>query len=415
MVKAGAPTDAVIDELVPLLEAGDIIVDGGNAHFEDTRRREAALREHGIHFVGAGISGGEEGALQGPVDHAGRLRRVLRRPRAAARVDLRQRRRRAVLRLHGPRRRRPLRQDGPQRHRVRRHAVHRRGLRPAPRRPASTPAEIADVFAEWNTRRPGLVPHRDHRRGAATRSTPPPARRWSTSSSTRPSRRAPAGGPSRSRSSWASPSTPSPRRSSPGPPPGTSTCARRPAPLTGPDDRVGAEDVDQLVDDVRAALWASKVVAYAQGLDMIRQASQTYDWGVDVAEVAGSGAAGASSARGSWTASARRKRGRSSRRCWSTRTSPRSWAAPGSWRRVVAGAATTRRARSRASRPRCRTTTRSAASGCRPRWCRVCATSSARTPTSASTATASSTPSGPATAPSPAADPPSLDVSLHQG
>src|SRR6266487_3990601 len=66
MVKAGAPTDAVIDELVPHLEAGDIVVDGGNAHFVDTRRREAALRERGLHFVGTGISGGEEGALRGP-------------------------------------------------------------------------------------------------------------------------------------------------------------------------------------------------------------------------------------------------------------------------------------------------------------------------------------------------------------
>jgi 6-phosphogluconate dehydrogenase len=66
MVKAGAPTDAVIDELVPLLEPGDIVVDGGNAHFEDTRRREANLRERGLHFVGTGISGGEEGALNGP-------------------------------------------------------------------------------------------------------------------------------------------------------------------------------------------------------------------------------------------------------------------------------------------------------------------------------------------------------------
>ncbi len=66
MVKAGAPTDAVIDELVPLLEPGDIVVDAGNAHFPDTRRREAALRERGLHFVGTGVSGGEEGALLGP-------------------------------------------------------------------------------------------------------------------------------------------------------------------------------------------------------------------------------------------------------------------------------------------------------------------------------------------------------------
>ncbi|SCF59474.1 NADP-dependent phosphogluconate dehydrogenase [Streptomyces sp. Ncost-T10-10d] len=66
MVKAGDPTDAVIQEFAPLLEEGDVIIDGGNAHFEDTRRREKQLRERGIHFVGVGISGGEEGALNGP-------------------------------------------------------------------------------------------------------------------------------------------------------------------------------------------------------------------------------------------------------------------------------------------------------------------------------------------------------------
>ena len=66
MVKAGEATDAVIDELVPLLDEGDIVIDCGNAHFMDTRRREAALREHGLHFVGCGVSGGEEGALLGP-------------------------------------------------------------------------------------------------------------------------------------------------------------------------------------------------------------------------------------------------------------------------------------------------------------------------------------------------------------
>jgi 6-phosphogluconate dehydrogenase len=66
MVKAGDPTDAVISELVPLLSEGDIVVDCGNAHYTDTRRREAALRDQGIHFVGCGVSGGEEGALLGP-------------------------------------------------------------------------------------------------------------------------------------------------------------------------------------------------------------------------------------------------------------------------------------------------------------------------------------------------------------
>ncbi|HZR51570.1 MAG TPA: NADP-dependent phosphogluconate dehydrogenase [Streptosporangiaceae bacterium] len=66
MVNAGAATDAVIDEFAPLLEPGDMLIDGGNAHFHDTRRREAALRERGLHFVGMGVSGGEEGALNGP-------------------------------------------------------------------------------------------------------------------------------------------------------------------------------------------------------------------------------------------------------------------------------------------------------------------------------------------------------------
>jgi 6-phosphogluconate dehydrogenase len=66
MVKAGKPVDGVIDELVPLLDKGDILIDGGNSNFEDTRRREAALAEHGLHFLGTGVSGGEEGALNGP-------------------------------------------------------------------------------------------------------------------------------------------------------------------------------------------------------------------------------------------------------------------------------------------------------------------------------------------------------------
>src|SRR6516162_7228515 len=66
MVNAGAATDAVIDEFAPLLEPGDMLIDGGNAHFHDTRRREAALRQKDLHFVGMGVSGGEEGALNGP-------------------------------------------------------------------------------------------------------------------------------------------------------------------------------------------------------------------------------------------------------------------------------------------------------------------------------------------------------------
>ena len=66
MIQAGKPVDAVIEQLVPLLEKGDMILDGGNSFFEDTRRRAALLAEKGIHYLGVGISGGEEGARFGP-------------------------------------------------------------------------------------------------------------------------------------------------------------------------------------------------------------------------------------------------------------------------------------------------------------------------------------------------------------
>ncbi|RBW69298.1 NADP-dependent phosphogluconate dehydrogenase [Bacillus taeanensis] len=66
MVKAGAATDATIESLKPYLETGDILIDGGNTFFEDTRRRNKELDQSGIHFIGTGVSGGEEGALKGP-------------------------------------------------------------------------------------------------------------------------------------------------------------------------------------------------------------------------------------------------------------------------------------------------------------------------------------------------------------
>ena len=66
MIKAGAAVDEMLDKLTPLLAAGDVIIDGGNSFFADTQRREAAMRAHGVHFVGMGVSGGEEGARHGP-------------------------------------------------------------------------------------------------------------------------------------------------------------------------------------------------------------------------------------------------------------------------------------------------------------------------------------------------------------
>lgn len=66
MVKAGAPTDSTIEMLLPHLDQGDILIDGGNTYYKDTQRRNKMLSDSGIHFIGTGVSGGEEGALKGP-------------------------------------------------------------------------------------------------------------------------------------------------------------------------------------------------------------------------------------------------------------------------------------------------------------------------------------------------------------
>ena len=162
MIKAGAPVDAVIGSLLPLLDRGDVIVDGGNSLWTDTIRRERELAQHRIHFVGSGVSGGEEGARFGPVADARRQPRGLERIEADLDRDRGQggpqdgpaaggrgagqagRGGRALRRPHRHRRRRPLREDGAQRDRVRRHAVDLRGLLPA--EPAAR-AEAAEAVA----------------------------------------------------------------------------------------------------------------------------------------------------------------------------------------------------------------------------------------------------------------------------
>src|SRR6266446_1368386 len=66
MIRAGKPVDLTIERIKPLMEEGDILIDGGNSYFKDTQRREAALRNDGLRFVGSGVSGGEDGARHGP-------------------------------------------------------------------------------------------------------------------------------------------------------------------------------------------------------------------------------------------------------------------------------------------------------------------------------------------------------------
>ena len=66
MIRAGESVDYMLGQLTPLLEKGDIVIDGGNSYFEDTRRRSKDMEKLGLHYVGMGVSGGEEGALHGP-------------------------------------------------------------------------------------------------------------------------------------------------------------------------------------------------------------------------------------------------------------------------------------------------------------------------------------------------------------
>jgi 6-phosphogluconate dehydrogenase len=92
MIKAGAPVDAVIEELTPLLDPDDLIIDGGNSHFKDTERRAQALAKKGLHYIGTGVSGGEYGALHGPSIMPGGPREAYERVRPvfeaiAAKVD----------------------------------------------------------------------------------------------------------------------------------------------------------------------------------------------------------------------------------------------------------------------------------------------------------------------------------------
>ena len=194
MVKAGDPTDAVINELADAIEEGDIIIDGGNALYTDTIRREKAMRERGLHFVGAGISGGEEGALNGPSIMPGgpaesykSLGPLL--EEISAHVDG------VPCCTHiGPDGVGPLRQDGAQRHRVLRHAADRRGLPAAARRAGLVRARRSPTCSPSGTRATWTATWSRSPPRCCARPTPRPASRSSTSSSTRPSRRAPAAG-----------------------------------------------------------------------------------------------------------------------------------------------------------------------------------------------------------------------------
>ncbi|MCS7478253.1 NADP-dependent phosphogluconate dehydrogenase [Umezawaea endophytica] len=284
MVKAGGPTDAVIDELTPLLDEGDMVIDGGNAHYADTRRREAALRDLGLHFVGAGISGGEEGALNGPSIMPGgskesyvHLGPVL--ESIAAVVDG------TPCCVHvGP--------DGAG-HFVK--MVHN-GIEYADmqliaeaydlllRAGGKTPAEIADVFREWNEGdlesylieiTADVLSHVDADSGKslveviADEAEQKGTGRWTVQEALELG--VPVTGIAEAVFAR--------------------SLSGRVDQRKAVRDAFGASEVaktvtDGLVDDVRQALYASKVVAYAQGFDQMRAASKEYGWDLDLGAMA---------------------------------------------------------------------------------------------------------------------------------
>ena len=283
MVKAGAPTDAVVDEVAAALEPGDMIVDGGNAAYQDTRRREAALRDRGIHFVGTGISGGEVGALEGPSIMPGgsdesyaALGPML--ETIAAQVDG------TPCCTHvGP--------DGAG-HFVK--MVHN-GIEYADMQLIAEsydvlrsvgglgPAELAEVFRGWNAGElesylieitAQVLDHVDAATGGpfvdvvVDEAEQKGTGRWTVQSAL--DLGVPVTGIAEAVFARSLSGRPEQRAAAAG--------------LPGPHDAqatVSPGDRSRLVDDVERALFASKVVAYAQGFDQIAAGSDEYDWGID--------------------------------------------------------------------------------------------------------------------------------------
>jgi 6-phosphogluconate dehydrogenase len=285
MVKAGAATDAVIEQLTGLLEKDDIVIDCGNTHFTDTIRREKDLAARGLHFVGTGVSGGEEGALNGPSIMPGGSAQAYRTlgpifEKIAAQVDG------TPCATHvGP--------DGAG-HFVK--MVHngieyadmqliaesydllRSGL-------GATPAQIADIFRGWNEGElesflieitADVLAHTDAATGkpfidvVADRAEQKGTGRWTVQSAL--DLGVPITGIAEATFA----------RSLSGHVEQRDAAQRAFAGRAADLDPAGlVTDPKQFVEDVRNALYASKIVAYAQGFDHIAAGSAEYGWDVD--------------------------------------------------------------------------------------------------------------------------------------
>jgi 6-phosphogluconate dehydrogenase len=285
MVQAGAGTDAVIDELTRVFEPGDIIVDGGNALFTDTIRREKAVRETGINFVGAGISGGEEGALLGPSIMPGgsseayaTLGPIL--ESIAAVVDG------VPCVTH-------VGTDGAG-HFVK--MIHN-GIEYADmqliaeaydlirRGTGATPAEIADIFTEWNKGElesylieitAEVLKQVDAKTGkplvdvivdqAGSKGTGV----WTVQNAL--DLGIPVSGIAEAVFARSLSSKPAQRAAA--------------ANLPGPSKPWTIDDKDAFVEDVRRALFASKIIAYSQGFDAIVAGAEHYNWNIKKGDIA---------------------------------------------------------------------------------------------------------------------------------
>ena len=285
MVKAGAATDAVIDGLAALLEHGDMILDGGNAHFEDTRRREAALRPRGIHFVGTGVSGGEVGALEGPSIMPGGSREAYETvgpllETIAAKVDG------TPCCTHvGP--------DAAG-HFVK--MVHN-GIEYADMQliaesydllrhvAGMTPADLAGVFREWNRGElesyligitAEVLDHVDAASGrpfvdiVLDQAEQKGTGRWGVQSALE------LGVPVSGIAEAVFARSLSARSAQRG----------AGASLPGPNSGAARPNHEGFVEEVRRALFASKIVAYAQGFDQIAAGSEEYGWDIDLGALA---------------------------------------------------------------------------------------------------------------------------------
>lgn len=289
MVKAGEPTDSTIEALADAMEPGDIIVDGGNSYFKDTIRREKAIRARGLHYVGCGVSGGEEGALNGPSLMPGgteeswkTLGPILKSIAAVAEGEP------CVTHIgeNGAGHFVKMVHNGIEYSDMQLIAesydLMRRGL-------GMSTDQIGDVFDEWNkgelnsylieitstvlhqkdakTGKPLLdvIVDRAGMKGTGTW-TVETALELGTSVT----------GIGEAVFARALSSQPQLR------------AGAQKAGLTGPDGSLSISDADRaaFIEDIRHALYASKIVAYAQGFNEISDGAKEYGWDIDMAAVA---------------------------------------------------------------------------------------------------------------------------------